>query len=209
MFDYEKAYLRAWQHQNQITPFTKEEFEMVARLSDVYQLKKGELVYRQGGIPGYGGFIFQGSMRHFYTDKNERTETTVGFEFEDSCFGDLRSIFYNEPAVTSLQAMEDTTIARLDKKHYLFLFENCKPFAKLMILAMEKRFHELISETIQSRTEEAEFRYLKLMAMYPQLLQRVPQHYIASYLGIKPQSLSRIRKNLTTKNTNVAISRAA
>ena len=78
-----------------------------------------------------------------------------------------------------------------------------------MILAMEKRFHELISETIQSRTEEAEFRYLKLMTIYPQLLQRVPQHYIASYLGIKPQSLSRIRKNLTTKNTNVAISRAA
>jgi CRP-like cAMP-binding protein len=209
MIDYEQAYLRAWQHYNQITPFTKEEFDFVASFSQVNEVKKGEMIYKQGSIPLYGGYIFKGSLRHFHTEKNERKETTVGFEFEDSCFGDLRSIFYNEAAVTSLQAMEDIIIGRLDKKHYLYLFENCKPFAKLMLLAMEKRFNDLMNETIQTRNEEAEERYLNMVETYPYILQRVPQRYIASYLGIRPQSLSRIRKNITTKAPCAGLSKAA
>ena len=182
---------------------------MVANLSQAYQLKKGELVYQQGSIPLYGGYVFTGSMRHFHAPKNERKETTVGFEFEDSCFGDLRSIFYNEPTVTSLQAMEDTIIGRLNKEHYLYLFENCKPFAKLMMLSMEKRFNDLMTETIQARNDDAEVRYLKMLEAYPHILQRVSQRYIASYLGVEPQSLSRIRKNITVKACGSAFDRAA
>src|SRR5687767_14310574 len=103
MMNYEEAYLRAWHHHNQVTPFTKEEFDFMSSFTQLYQLKKGEMIYKQGSIPRYGGYIFEGSMRHFHTFKNEKKETTIGFEFEDSCFGDLRSIFYNEPAVASLQ----------------------------------------------------------------------------------------------------------
>jgi CRP-like cAMP-binding protein len=209
MTDYEEAYFRAWQHHNQVTPFSREEFDMVASLSQPYRLKKGEMVHQQGNIPRYGGYIFKGSMRRFHIQKNERKETTIGFEFEDCCFGDLRSIFYNEPATSSLQAMEDTTICRLDKEHYLYLFENCKPFAKLMMLSMEKRFNALMDETIQTRNEDGEERYLKMLETFPHILQRVSQRYVASYLGIKPQSLSRIRKNITTKRRSTPVDKAA
>ena len=208
MINYEEAYLKAWRHHNQVTPFTKEEYEMVASLSRPYHLKKGEIVYKQGSIPVYGGYIFQGCLRHYHIQKNDRKETAVGFEFEDACFGDLRSIFYNEPATTSLQAIEDTVIGRLDKAYYLHLFEHCKPFAKLMILSMEKKYNNLVSEAIQARNEDAEERYLKMIEMYPHILQRVSQRYIASYLGIKPQSLSRIRKKIATPATG-AMGRAA
>lgn len=68
-----------------------------------------------------------------------------------------------------------------------------------MMLSMEKRFNDMVSESIHARNEEAEARYLKMIETYPQILQKVPQHYVASYLGIKPQSLSRIRKKITTK----------
>ena len=175
----------------------------MSSFSQPYQLNKGEMVYKQGTIPRYGGYIFVGSMRHYHTITNERKETTVGFAFEDYCFGDLRSIFYNEPAVTSLQAMEDTIIGRVNKEHYLYLFDNCKPFAKLMILSMEKGFNDLMRETIDARNDEADVRYLKMLETYPQVLQRAAQHHIASYLGIKPQSLSRIRKKLA-ENRKVA-----
>lgn len=201
MIDYEEAYLKAWRHHNEITPFSKEEFDMVAGLSRPYHIKRGALVYKQGCIPLYGGYVFKGCLRHVHVGKHDRQETTVGFEFEDACFGDLRSIFYNEPAITSIQAIEDTVIGRLDKEHYLYLFENCKPFAKLMILSMEKRFNELIKETIETRNEEAEMRYLKMLEMYPHIIHRVPQRYIASYLGIKPQSLSRIRRKIADMNS--------
>lgn len=206
---HEDALIRVWDHVNQITPFSKEEFELMAKLAKPFELKKGTLVYRQGSIPIYGGFILRGSMRYVHYQKEDRKETTLGFQFEDTCFGDLRSIFYKEPAVTSLQTMEDTMIGRLDKEHYLYLFENCRPFAKLMILSMEKKFNELIDESIEIRIQEAEGRYLKLLNVYPHILQRVSQRHIASYLGIKPQSLSRIRKTIMARPHRQTISRAA
>lgn len=196
MIDLQEAYNRVWDHYNRIVPFTKAEFDMVMDLGELHVLKKGEFVYRQGRIPAYGGYVFKGSLRHFHTDPLTGKETTVGFEFEDSCLGDLRSIFYNEPTTTSLQAMEETILGRLRKEHYLYLMDHCKPFGKMMLLAMEQRYKMLIEESINSRNVEAEDAYLKMLVDYPQIVQRVPQHYIASYLGIKPQSLSRIRKNI-------------
>lgn len=202
MIDQDDAYDRAWRHFNEQVAFTKDEFDMVAGLSVPYVLKKNELVYKQGSIPAYGGFIFKGSMRHFYSDPTTHIETTVDFEFEDSCFGDLRSIFHHEPAITSVITMEETIIGRLDKKHYLHLIDHCKPFAKMMLLAMEHRYTLLMYDTINSRNEDADVRYQKMLSSYPHILQRVPQHYIASYLGIKPQSLSRIRKNIMVDSTS-------
>jgi CRP-like cAMP-binding protein len=203
MLDYELTCQKIWAHFNQIIPFSKEEFEMVAALSYPSVIKKGEVLYRQGSVPSFGGFIIQGGLRYFYTQKSDRKEISTAFQFEDSCFGDLRSIFYNEPAITSLQAIEDTIIGRLDKTHYLHLFDHCKPFAKLMILSQEYRYNELMGETIERLDHEAEERYLKMLNLYPHILQRVSQRQIASYLGIKPQSLSRIRKNIVERSSSV------
>lgn len=207
MTSFNEAYHRVWEHFNKIVPFSKEEFDMVANLSEPQRLKKGDLVYKQDNIPTYGGFILEGVMRHFHSNKDSREDTTVSFEFENSCFGDLRSIFYEEPAVTSLQALEDTLILKLEKEKYLHLFDNCKSFSKLMLLITEDRYNDLIYETIRRKNEQAEQRYLKMLNIYPRILQRVPQRYVASYLGIKPQSLSRIRKNIMMQERSV--SRAA
>jgi CRP-like cAMP-binding protein len=207
MIDFDEAYQRAWMHHNKVVAFSPEEFKMMSDLTTVQTLKRGEFIYRQGTIPAYGGYLFQGCMRHVHIDRATHQETTVDFEFEDCCFGDLRSFFYHEPARTSLQALEPVTIARLDKAHYLHLFDHCKPFAKLMLLAMEHKYNTLVSDTIASRNEPAEERYLKMLQQFPHILQRVPQRHIASYLGIRPQSLSRIRKNICLQGS--AISRTA
>lgn len=196
MIDIHEARQRVWRHYNSIVTFPQEDFDMVIDRSEFRTLRKGEYVYKQGKIPAYGGYVYHGALRHFHTDPYSGIETTVGFEFEDACIGDLRSIFYNEPTHTSLQALEDTCLGILRKEHYLYLVDHCKPFAKMMLLAMEHRYNTLIGETIKSRNEEAEEKYLNMLQDLPQVLQRVPQRYIASYLGIKPQSLSRIRKNI-------------
>ena len=200
MEDLELIYKKVWDHYNQITNFTKAEFDQIVELSTIVTLKKGELVFKQGTIPKYGGYIIRGAVRYFHTD-NDRREITTGFQFEDDCFGDMRSILFNEPASLSLQAIEETTIGRLDKSHYLHLFDHCKPFAKVMLLALEKNYNQLVGETIQRIDREAQERYVKMMSQYPHILQRVPQRHIASYLGIKPQSLSRIRKSITERPT--------
>jgi CRP-like cAMP-binding protein len=200
MQDLELIYKKVWDHYNQITHFTKEEFDQIVELSTIITLKKGEMVFKQGTIPKYGGYIIRGAVRYFHTDSDHR-EITTGFQFEDDCFGDMRSILFNESSTLSLQAIEETTIGRLDKKHYLHLFDHCKPFAKVMLLAIEKSYNELVGETIERIDREAEERYVKMLNQYPHILQRVSQRHIASYLGIKPQSLSRIRKNIMERTS--------
>jgi CRP-like cAMP-binding protein len=101
--------------------------------------------------------------------------------------------------------MEDTIVASLNKEHYLYLFDNCKSFARLMMVAQEKRNNELVEQCFESKNIEAEVRYLKMLTAYPHILLRASQRDIASYLGIKPQSLSRIRKNIS----QASIGRAA
>jgi CRP-like cAMP-binding protein len=204
MIDYNQAIDNIWKHFNQITPFSRAEFDRVAELSTLHVLKKGELLYKQGSIPQYGGFVIKGALRHFYTPPLERRNVTTGFHFEDACFGDLRSIFYNEPALTTLQAIETTYIGRLDKLHYLHLFDTCKPFARMMMLSMENKYNELLNETIERIDQEAEQRYVTMLNQYPHILLRVSQRDISSYLGIKPQSLSRIRKNITGRKSSLA-----
>jgi len=196
MTELEQLYHRIWAHCNEVTPFPKEDFERIAALSTLVTLKKGEIIYKQGSMPSYGGFIVQGALRYFYTPPLERREVTTGFQFENSCFGDLRSIFYHEPAQTSLQAIEDSILVRLDKQHYLHFFDTCKPFARFIMLSMEGKYKELLGETIERIDREAEARYLKMVEQFPQIPQRVSQRHIASFLGIKPQSLSRIRRNI-------------
>ena len=195
MQDIDLIFKKVWDHYNEITHFTKEEFDQIVELASISTVKKGELLFKQGTIPKYGGYIIRGAVRYFHTD-SDRKEITTGFQFEDDCFGDMRSILFNEPAKLSLQAIEDITIGRLDKSHYLYLFDHCKPFAKVMLLALEKSYNDLVGETIERIDREAEDRYVKMLNQYPHILQRVSQRHIASYLGIKPQSLSRIRKNI-------------
>jgi len=197
MINEKEAYERVWSHYNSMTPFSRTDFDVVISCSSYALVRKSDFIFKQGTIPTFGGYVFQGSLRQFITDKNTREETVVGFNFEDSCFGDVRGIFYNEPSRTSLQAMEDTLIGRLDKEHYLYLFDNCKSFARLMMVALEMRNAELVQESFESKNIEAEDRYLKMISAYPHILLRASQRDIASYLGIKPQSLSRIRKNIS------------
>lgn len=197
MINGKEAYKRVWSHYNAMTPFSRKDFDLIAACSHYSVIRRNDFVFRQGTVPAFGGYIFKGCLRQFIVDKHTGDETVIGFSFEDSCFGDVRGFFYDEPSATSLQATEDTVIGRLDKEHYLFLFDNCKSFARLIMMALEKRNTELVQESVESRNIEAEDRYLKMLIAYPHILQRASQRDIASYLGIKPQSLSRIRRNIS------------
>ncbi len=208
MLDQDFAYQQILTHFNQITPFSKEEFDKLTSRSTFTIVKKGELIFKQGSIPHYGGYVIKGALRYFYVNQ-DRKEITAGFQFEDSCFGDLRSIFFNEPVKISLQAIEETVIGRLDKRHYLQLFDECKPFAKVMMISLENRYNELMGETLERLDQQAEERYLKMLESFPHILQRVSQRYIASYLGIKPQSLSRIRKNIMERTMTPILRKSA
>lgn len=193
-----ETYDRIFTHFNAYTEYTHDEFKMVWNLTKPFKIKKGGFIYLQGQPCTYGGYILEGCTRHYHVDENME-EHTVGFEFEDYCFGDLRSIFFGTPSPTTLQVLEHTKLMRMEKSAYLYLVDNCKPFSKMMFLALESRYSRLVDVLIKNKSEMADHRYLEMLELYPQILKRVPQRYIASYLGIQPQSLSRIRRNITAR----------
>jgi CRP/FNR family transcriptional regulator, anaerobic regulatory protein len=185
-------------HFNRTLPFPEEEFNTLCQVVKPVVLKKNTHVYTQGRKCSFGAFIVKGCLR-LYTLNANGDDFTVGFSFEDYWIGDVNSILYGHPTSHNLVTLEDTTLLKIDRKSFPFLFENCPTWVKFHQLKREKHISMLINRIVKSNTEKAEEKYLELLERQPQIFNRVPQYYIASYLGIKPQSLSRLRRNLSEK----------
>ncbi|MFN0031922.1 MAG: Crp/Fnr family transcriptional regulator, partial [Flavobacteriales bacterium] len=94
---------------------------------------------------------------------------------------------------------EETEIFRADRNKWEEALDKIPAFEKWYRVKTRKSYEATQQKIIDTQTETAEQKYLKLVKNAPEIVQRIPQHYIASYLGIKPQSLSRIRKNIFRK----------
>lgn len=161
-------------------------------------LKKNSLFTKEGTICKEIGFVLEGNMRHYYTRDGE--EKTTYFYFENSFVTDYISCITGKPGLLSVEAMTETT---------LIVF----PYAVLKELYNQshvwERFGRLIAEYLGAGLEERmvglltlspEERYHQLLSSNKQkILERVPQHHIANYLGITPVSLSRIRNRAAKK----------
>ena len=114
---------------------------------------------------------------------------------EDWWIGDMQSFFLQIPSMFNIQALEDCELLVSSKTEFENAFIEVPDFEKFYRLKTQTAYTKT-QQTVVEKTETAEDRYLKIFKTNPSLLQRVPQHYLASYLGIKPQSLSRIRKKI-------------
>jgi len=159
---------------------------------------KQEHVFRTGEICRYGCYVIKGAFRYYQLNERD-AEYTTRFSFEDWWVGDLQSLFNNTPAALSLQALEDATVLGIDKKGYDFLFEHSPTFSELFRINRNSGFNKLNQLMIDKMSKTAEERYLDLLQQHPFIFQRVALKHIASYLGIQPESLSRIRKNITPR----------
>ncbi|TSJ38552.1 Crp/Fnr family transcriptional regulator [Mucilaginibacter corticis] len=142
-------------------------------------------------------FIVTGSVRYFHIKDGQ--DITGYFSFENEWVSSYKSYLTNQPSLTYIQALEDTRLINISKKDMDAMLNN-----PLLAYKME-RFGRLIAEhylcCYEDRvasfiTQSPEERYLNLLSTGREILQRMPQHYIANFLGITPVSLSRIRRRL-------------
>jgi CRP/FNR family transcriptional regulator, anaerobic regulatory protein len=188
MFSHVKASIEKF------TPLSDEEFAMLAKKFSIRELRKRELLVREGEVCRFVVFIHHGSLRYFYDVDGE--ERTGQFFFENSWYTDYESFLTNSPSKQNIEAMEPSKLFMLPKKDLYELYDKIPRIERFGRIMAENAYLGNRKNAIGLLTESPEERYLKLLKERPQLIQRVPQHYIASYLGIKPQSLSRIRKRL-------------
>jgi len=175
--------------------FTDEDFNMVIKAVSIKEYPKKSILWKQGEYVRGGGYVYRGCFRFFMTN-TEGQERTTYFALEDYWIGDYNSILYREPSAQSIEALEDSIVLFFSNNEFKNLIDHCEGFRKFTLIKRSKAYNASLKRIVDLH-ESAETRYLNLMKKYPDALNRIPLYHIASYLGIKPESLSRLRKKMS------------
>jgi CRP/FNR family transcriptional regulator, anaerobic regulatory protein len=178
-----------------IVSLTEVEEQAFMDILEVKLLGKKEYLLKQGEICNKITFINNGCLRAFYNV--DGIENTVQFFFGDSWYTDYASFLTGNPAVENMQALEPTEVVQFKKADLYKYYELYPVFERVGRVMAENAFLSISKLNQMLTNEEPEERYLNLLKQRPEVVERIPQHYIASYLGIQPESLSRIRKRIT------------
>ncbi|WP_461789211.1 Crp/Fnr family transcriptional regulator [Pedobacter sp.] len=180
-------------------PITAQQAEEAVSCLKTKQVKKGQFLLSAGDLKSEAYFVNSGLLRYYSVDEKGK-EHIIQFAPEDWMVSDRDTTVFNEPSIFFIDAIEDTEVVVV-KGDFFPAMKNIIPeILELNILMlhnsirfMQKRINMLLSAT-------AEERYLDFIKLYPSLTLRVPQWMIASYLGITPESLSRVRKDLAKRH---------
>ncbi len=177
---------------------TDEEFELAKTFFIPKKFRRGQFLLYAGEICKYVAFVEQGCLRQYYIDAKGE-EHVVQFAIEDWWISDMYSTLTGKPATYNIDALENSEVLLFERSRLDELSETIPQFDKFFRLLLEGAFVAKERRIAASISFSAEEQYLCMQEMYPQIVQRVPQNQIASYLGITPQSLSRIRKELSER----------
>ncbi|HXB09050.1 MAG TPA: Crp/Fnr family transcriptional regulator [Puia sp.] len=177
---------------------TEEEQTMIEAKFHPKRLRRKQYFLQEGDVCKQIAFIVRGAARMYSIDEKGH-EHIVRFGLETWWLGDHESFNLLTPSRFHIEMLEDTDLLVITTMHAHELRDQVKGFDltiksmdKQLAIAAQKRIHAAISMT-------AEERYEDLVNTYPQFLQRFPQNMVASYLGISPETLSRMRKNIAGK----------
>lgn len=179
----------------QIIDIDKEAEEFITTSFKELKIKKGDHFLKEGEPNLLLGFIVNGLVR-IYITKNGDEQSSIDFSKEGEFVTVYESFIQQGISTQSIQAIEDTTLLVINNDNLQNLYNNIPNGNKLGRILIEKRFIELAKQLLSIYLHNSEQRYLHFVKTYPDLLQRIPQYHISSFVGVKPQSLSRIRKRL-------------
>lgn len=166
------------------------------------KVAKNEFLLKEGEICLDTFFVEKGLLRMFSLDKNGK-EHVIQFAPENWLISDRSSLNFNEKSKFYIEAIEDTEVFILGNDFFTKMIENYPHIAERNDLLLQKHIRNLQNRVNSLLADTAEERYMNFIKMYPDILLRVPQWMVASYLGITPESLSRVRKELARKNFEI------
>jgi CRP-like cAMP-binding protein len=181
---------------SQIAPLADAEIQTIIELVKVKAYKKGKFLVKEGQISKTCFFVLQGCVRQYFLMDGE--EKTTHFFTEGMPVSSTFS-YDNKPVKFYLVCNEDTTLVEGRPEDEQNFFQQMPRMETLSRMGVEKELQksqEVLADYITSSPEE---RYLNLLQTRPDLLDRVPQYQLASFLGVTPESLSRIRKRIMMK----------
>lgn len=173
-------------------PLSAKEKEYIAALYKHRRLKKRQFFVQSGEPAKYTCYVLNGALKGSITDK-EGVERVIQLAIDDWFITDTESYIKGTPATWDVEAVEDTEILQIDYASEKELIKNCPAYVEFQYLSYERAFIGLQNRVFSIYTNTAEERYEAFAKKYPAMLQRFPQKVIASFLGITPEFLSKLR----------------
>ena len=190
MFTKVKAY-----YTKLLPQISEDDWKMLSEKFTTQLLKKGDMIVRNGEVCRYVSFINKGLVRIYYIVDGK--EINTGFICENEYISEYTSFLTRQPAAQNLDVLEDTELINLTYNDMQLLYKSNPVFEIFGRKIAEYLFILTSMQTTQLLILSPEARYKNLLTQQQHIIQRVPQYMIASYIGITPEHLSRIRKKMS------------
>lgn len=180
---------------NQLIPLNSEEKKLVTEFFKSRLYRKRQYVLQEGDVCNQFNFIVRGCLRMYKIDEKGNTHI-IQFAPENWWMIDIGSFHKRTPSELSIDAIEDTMVLQISHEDLIKLYISAPKFDRIFRVLIENSFVTLQNRLLQNISSTAEERYLSFMDTYSHLSNRLPQTQIASFLGITPEFLSRLRNRL-------------
>lgn len=171
------------------------EYEKFLELWEFKKFSRNELISKAGEVAKFSIFVLKGCLRQYVVNESGE-ESIVYFAEERHFIGDLPAVRSKTISNYNFQAIEECELLTISADNWEKAFEKFPWWAQAHLTGYQKWAELMQRQMAERHSLTAEVRYLNLLKAKPGLFQRVPQHFIASYLGISPETLSRIRKKI-------------
>ena len=171
---------------------TDAEFDFARTLFMPKKLRKRRFLMGEGDVCKYTVFVEKGLLRSYTVDE-KGSEHILQFAMEGWWSGDLYSFLTGEPSPFYIEALEDSELLLITKPSWDLLLHEVPAFERYFRILIQNNLIATQKRLIGTMSETAEEKYCRLIKDYPDIIQRVPQHMVASYIGITRETLSRIR----------------
>lgn len=174
------------------------EFEKLVSCFTNRFVARKQFYLKEGELNTHKCYVVKGCSRNFVLDENGK-EKTLFFAFEDWWLGDIEAFITGTFCKQNIQAIEDMELICIPKQDFFTLAGDIPSLNNWFNNIVTRSYFATLNRLMETKTGSPETRYLEMLKKRPDIFQRIPLQYIASYLNIEPQSLSRLRNRLVKK----------
>lgn len=178
--------------------FSKKEIELIESVFHKATYKKGTVLLKAGDIVNNQYYIYDGCLRSYHIDTHGK-EHTVQFGVNDWWISDYTAFFSSSKSIMNIEVLSDAILYRLSKKDKEYLYAEIPQIESFFRRKLERAFAAFQKRILSNLSQTATEQYMNFIQKYPNIERSVKNYHIASYLGITTESLSRIRKDLSSQ----------
>lgn len=189
----QEVFLQFIDHLKETIKLSDLDVDFVLKKLEIKKLKRKEYLIQPGDVSRYMRFIVNGCMRSFYLDENSQ-EHTLQFGIENWWINDLHSYLSRQPSRMYVQSIEKTVLVQIHRDNLESLYLEVPEIARFFRLKIQSAYVALQERTIENLSTNSYERYSNFRTQFRDIEQRLPQYVIASYLRMRPEFLSALKK---------------